>query len=291
MTSEEKKRVDTYLLGIMVDRGELVEGIKSMLMHRALVEWLDNHEEDLTALETRERPTTAENNENQEATVEVERAYANACEIETRILNILSHYNGVTADKLFGIGVGRKGEIQTIVADLVDHGKIFVDNGLLFLPYSAEAIRRIEAKKRQRDVEFVEKESESKRGAPIIAYYPKFQKILDRLTRFPQLPYKESTHTRNMKILEECVSKWSSKNRKAKLAVYKRLYAVVYRLYHDSYVSVAELSWATGLSEGKIRNIIGVVFTRMCTSDDSCVFKKALEEQNVSVYGDKTHEA
>jgi hypothetical protein len=51
MTPEEKQRVDTYLLAIMTKKGEVVEGLKALMLHKALVEWLDKHEKDLTALD------------------------------------------------------------------------------------------------------------------------------------------------------------------------------------------------------------------------------------------------
>lgn len=51
MTPEEKKRADTYLLAVMTKKGQVIEGLKSSMLHRALVEWLDKHEKDLTALD------------------------------------------------------------------------------------------------------------------------------------------------------------------------------------------------------------------------------------------------
>ena len=51
MTPEEKQRVDTYLLSIMTKKGQVIEGLKRLLLHKALVEWLDKHEKDITALD------------------------------------------------------------------------------------------------------------------------------------------------------------------------------------------------------------------------------------------------
>jgi hypothetical protein len=50
-TPEEKQRVDTYLLSIMTKKGQVIEGLKRLLLHKALVEWLDKHEKDLAALD------------------------------------------------------------------------------------------------------------------------------------------------------------------------------------------------------------------------------------------------
>ena len=50
MTPEEKQRVDTYLLSVMTKKGQVIEGLKSLMLHKALVEWLDKHEKDLAAL-------------------------------------------------------------------------------------------------------------------------------------------------------------------------------------------------------------------------------------------------
>ena len=51
MTPEEKQRVDTYLLAVMTKKGQVIEGLKRLLLHKALVEWLDKHEKDLAALD------------------------------------------------------------------------------------------------------------------------------------------------------------------------------------------------------------------------------------------------
>lgn len=51
MTPEEKQRADTYLLSVMTKKGQVIEGLKPLLLHKALVEWLDKHEKDLTALD------------------------------------------------------------------------------------------------------------------------------------------------------------------------------------------------------------------------------------------------
>ena len=51
MTPEEKKRVYAYLLAVMTKKEQVIEGLKSVLFHKALVEWLDKHEKDLTALD------------------------------------------------------------------------------------------------------------------------------------------------------------------------------------------------------------------------------------------------
>lgn len=51
MTPDEKQRVDTYLLAVMTKKSQVIEGIRSLMLHKALVEWLDKHEKDLTALD------------------------------------------------------------------------------------------------------------------------------------------------------------------------------------------------------------------------------------------------
>ena len=51
MTPEEQQRVDAYLFSVITKKGKVVEGLKSVMYHKALVEWLDKHEKDLTALD------------------------------------------------------------------------------------------------------------------------------------------------------------------------------------------------------------------------------------------------
>lgn len=51
MTPAEKQRVDGYCLTVMTKKGQVIEGLKSALLHKALVEWLDKHEKDFTALD------------------------------------------------------------------------------------------------------------------------------------------------------------------------------------------------------------------------------------------------
>ena len=52
MTPEEQQRVDTYLLSVMTKKGQVIDGLKRVLLHKALVEWLDKHEKDLDSLGT-----------------------------------------------------------------------------------------------------------------------------------------------------------------------------------------------------------------------------------------------
>jgi len=52
MTPEEQQRVDTYLLSVMAKKGQVIDGLKRVLLHKALVEWLDTHEKDLDSLGT-----------------------------------------------------------------------------------------------------------------------------------------------------------------------------------------------------------------------------------------------
>ena len=51
MTAEEQQRVDAYLFSVITKKGKVIEGLKSVMYHKALVEWLDNHEKDLAALD------------------------------------------------------------------------------------------------------------------------------------------------------------------------------------------------------------------------------------------------
>jgi len=51
LTPEEQQRVDAYLLSAMAKKGKVIEGLKSVMYHKALVEWLDKHEKDLAALD------------------------------------------------------------------------------------------------------------------------------------------------------------------------------------------------------------------------------------------------
>jgi hypothetical protein len=59
---------------------------------------------------------------------------------------------------------------------------------------------------------------------------------------------------------------------------YRRKLAI-YRAFQVS--NLDELSYRTGLSSQKLRDIIGEVFAVLCISSDSCQFKTLLEEKIV----------
>jgi hypothetical protein len=51
MTPEEKRRVDKFLLAVMTKKEQVIDNPRPMLLRKALNEWLDKHEKDLTALD------------------------------------------------------------------------------------------------------------------------------------------------------------------------------------------------------------------------------------------------
>lgn len=48
VSEETRERLDTYIQKIIQRNGYVYHGLKSEILRRAIREWLDNHEDDLT---------------------------------------------------------------------------------------------------------------------------------------------------------------------------------------------------------------------------------------------------